>query len=87
MYCAVKGGETYTISRRTVEGNRFWIDWSEQEPASGVTLHNLSKNNEALKETVDVPSEANWLFIYLSNQNDIINNNNIKVERGNKATD
>lgn len=87
MYCAIEGGETYTISRRTVEGNRFWIDWSEQEPESGVTLHNLSKNNEALKVTVDVPSEANWLFFYLSNQSDVINDGNIKVERGNKATD
>ena len=87
MYCAVDGGETYTISRRTIEGNRFWIDWSEQEPASGVTLHSLSRDNEALKVTVDVPSEANWLFIYLSNQSDVINDGNIKVERGNKATD
>ena len=87
MYCAVNGGETYTISRRTVEGNRFWIDWSEQEPASGVALHKLSTNNTALKVTVDLPSEANWLFIYLSNQGDVINDGNIKVERGNKATD
>lgn len=87
MYCAVDGGETYTISRRTVEGNRFWIEWSEQEPAAGVALNSLSRNNTALKVTVDVPSEANWLFIYLSNQSDVINDGNIKVERGNKATD
>ena len=87
MYCAVDGGETYTVSRRVIEGNRFWIDWSEQEPAAGVALHSLSKDNTALKVTVDVPSEANWLFIYLSNQSDVISNGNIKVERGTKPTD
>lgn len=87
MYCAVDGGEAYTVSRRVIEGNRFWIDWSEQEPAAGVALHSLSKDNAALKVTVDVPSEANWLFIYLSNQSDVISDGNIKVERGNKATD
>lgn len=87
MYCAVDGGETYTISRRMIEGNRFWIEWSEQEPASGVILNPLSRDNTALKVTVDVPSEANWLFIYLSNQSDVINDGNIKVERGTKATD
>lgn len=87
MYCAVDGGETYTVSRRVIEGNRFWIDWSEQEPESGVALHSLSKDNNALEVTVDVPSAANWLFIYLSNQSDVINDGNIKVERGTKATD
>ena len=87
MYCAIDGGETYTISRNTIEGNRFWIEWSEQEPASGVSLHLLSNNNTAMKVTVDAPSEANWLFIYLSNQSDEIHDGNIKIERGTKATD
>ena len=88
MYCPVTAGVTYTISRKNVEGNRFRLYWTTEEPASGILVTRAaSYNDSALVYTLTVPSGKNWLFIYLSNQSDVINDGNIKVERGNKATD
>ena len=87
MYCSVTAENTYTVSRKIVEGNRFTIASCADQPASGKTVTLLSTNTSLLSVTVTIPSGHNWLFIYLSNQGDTINNGNIKVEKGNKATD
>lgn len=87
MYCQVEGNQTYTISRKIIEGNRFWLCWAISEPIAGTTVTVFSNNNSLLETTVTSPETAKWLFIYLSNQGDTINGRNIKVEKGNKATD
>ena len=88
MYCSVESGETYTISRKIVEGNRFRLYDSAQEPAVNVQTYKLFDSNDStMKQTITIPQGSHWLLIYLSNQSDTINDGNIKVERGNKATD
>lgn len=88
MYASIEEGKTYTISRKIVEGNRFRLYTTQVEPAVNVAAQALKVDDDTLlKYTFIAPSGANYLFIYLSNQSDNINNGNIKLEIGNKATD
>ena len=88
MYFACEGNQTYTISRKQVEGNRFWIATTTEEPVDGITCDIIfDEDNSILKHTFTTSSTAKYVFIYLSNESDIINNGNIKAEKGNKATD
>jgi len=88
MYFSCEGNQTYTISRKQVEGNRFYIATTTEEPVDGLACNIIfDENNSILKYTFTTPSTAKYVFIYLSNNNDVINNGNIKAEKGNKATD
>ena len=81
-------GEVYSISRTDLRNNRFRYAFTEIEPAQGVEFFGGSGNiptyDNALKiENIVVPSGANYLFLYLSNQADELPN--IKLEKGNVA--
>lgn len=90
FYLSVNEGEVYSISRMEITNNRFRYVFTEQEPASGLTYFggtgNATTYDYSLKiEGIIVPANAKYLFFYLTNQNDQIPN--IKIEKGNKATD
>lgn len=86
MYCKVPSSGDYTISRDVVSGNRFRIFASKTEPAPGVAIRSIGSDNDtALSDTVTVPSDFNYIFIYLSNASDTITSN-IQVEAGTTAT-
>ena len=88
MYFACEGNQTYTISRKQVEGNRFWIATTTEEPVDGLDCDTIfDEDDSILKYTFTTSSTAKYVFIYLSNESDVINNGNIKAEKGNKATD
>lgn len=88
MYAPIEEGKTYTISRKIIESNRFRLYTTQTEPAPNVAAQPLKVNDDSLlKYTFIAPSNANYLFMYLSNQSDNISDGNIKLEIGNKATD
>ena len=87
MFCKVQGGKTYTISRRTVEGNRFQIFCADSMPVVGVTLNLLANEEGELTATVTMPEGYDWLYIYLANDGSDITPDNIQVELGSTATE
>lgn len=87
-YTVVEPGEVWSMQRFGQTNNRFCYVFTEVEPASGVNW--ISGNYPSVDvveqvEGIKVPSNAHYLFVYLSNRADIIPP--IKVEKGNKATD
>lgn len=87
MYMKVPASGKYTISRKIVEGNRFRIYASVNEPANNVSDLALSTNDTALSITVDFPSGYNYLFIYLANDGSNVTGTNVWVEQGDTATE
>lgn len=88
VYCRVIGGQTYTVSRKTIEGNRFRVAATVVEPQVGTSCYVLSggEDDTNLNVTVTVPSGYNYLFVYLSNQSDNCSADNYMVELGSTAT-
>lgn len=88
MFAPITSGETYTISRKNIDSNRFRLYTTQVEPDVDVGVTALKTDDDSmLKYTFVAPNNASHLFIYLSNQSDNINDENIKLEKGNKATD
>lgn len=86
----VKPNEVYSISRVSATNNRFRCSFTTNPPASGVPFFggtgSVSTYDSSLKiENISVPANANYLLVYLTNQNDPIPD--IKIEKGTKATD
>lgn len=87
FYIPVVAGEVWTVSRSSLANNRFDCCFTVEEPANGVLIQGWNSGYRESLEMVGlvVPEGCNYLFLYLSNQNDEMPN--IKVERGNKVTD
>lgn len=88
FYIPVESG-TYTISRKTIESNRFRVALTVDVPDSGVKCAYIASaaSNDALYSiTVTVPKGYNYLFVYLSNQSNECTPGNYQVERGSTAT-
>lgn len=87
FYIPVVAGDIWTISRESTANNRFDYCFTVDEPASGVLVYGWSQAYRESLEIVgiEVPEGYNYLFLYLSNQNDDMPN--IKLEKGNKVTD
>lgn len=87
FYIPVVAGEVWTVSRSSLANNRFDCCFTVDEPANGVLIQGWNSGYRESLEMVGlvVPEGCNYLFLYLSNQNDEMPN--IKVERGNKVTD
>lgn len=87
-YMAVKAGETYSMQRFGQTNNRFCYVFTKTEPGPGVPWiagNYPSQNLVEKAENIKIPEDANYIFIYLSNQASEIPN--IKVEKGSRATD
>lgn len=87
FYVPTVAGEVWTLSRSATENNRFDYCFTIDEPAANVPIYNWNSDHRNDLEIVGitVPEGYNYLFVYLSNQNDDIPN--IKLEKGNKVTD
>lgn len=87
FYIPVVAGEVWTVSRASLANNRFDCCFTVEEPANGVLIQGWNSGYRESLEMVGlvVPEGCNYLFLYLSNQNDEMPN--VKVERGNKVTD
>lgn len=89
IYARVEGGKTYTISRTTIETNRFRMVATVDEPTVGedaVILSNSADNDSLYAVTVTIPDGYNYLFIYLSNQGATVTPGNYQIELGSHAT-
>ena len=83
FYCRIVGGESYTVSRKVNESNRFRVTFTSDEPADNVPfISPYSEFDSALYGTVTAPADANWIFVYLSNQSDNCNADNYMIELG-----
>lgn len=87
FYVSTKAGEEWSLSRSELTNNRFDYMFTIDEPASEVPVKDWTNafRGELKIEGIVVPDGYNYLFLYLSNQNDPMPN--IKLEKGNKATD
>lgn len=87
FYIPTVPGDVWSISRSSLDNNRFDYCFTIDEPANGVLIYNWhSGYREALKiEGVVTPADCNYIFLYLSTQDDPLPD--IKLEKGNKATD
>ena len=89
IFARVKSGKTYTVSRKTIEGNRFRVAATVDYPASEVQcklLANDSQQDTALTVTVTIPDGYNYIFVYLSNQSDDCTAGNYQIELGSTAS-
>lgn len=80
-------GEVYSISRTTTNCNRFRYGFTTEPPGDYVTMFGMSStvNDTALKhENIVVPRGARYLFLYLSNQADEIDD--VQIELNATAT-
>lgn len=85
MVVEVTGGETYTISRDIVSGNRFHIYGTETRPAVGVATHIIAQQNSALQITFTTADTDKYILVYLANDGSEITSN-IQLETGSTAT-
>lgn len=85
MVAEVIGGETYTISRDVVSGNRFHIYGTETQPTVGVATHVIAQDNSGLSITFTVPTTDNYILVYLANDGSEITSK-IQLERGSSAS-
>ena len=89
FYIPVEEGDVWTLSRGSLSNNRFDYCFTIDEPTNGTLIYGWNSGaREQLKiEGIVVPvgSGYKYLVLYLSNQNDELDN--VKLERGDKATD
>lgn len=87
FYIPTTAGDVWSMSRADLSNNRFDYCFCIDEPTSGCLIYQWNSGaRELLKiEGIAVPEGYNYLFVYLSNQNDDLPN--IKIERGEYATD
>ena len=70
----------FSFVRNTVEGNRFRVYGTTEEPASGVTVNALfTSDDSALSGWFPVPQAYRYIFIYLSNAGASISAGNIAI--------
>ncbi|RKD26677.1 hypothetical protein BEP19_15830 [Ammoniphilus oxalaticus] len=85
-YMRVNEGEIYSISRKTLENNRFRVGFTEVEPAHNVPYFGeIDRDNFYKIESITVPAGANFLAVYLSNEGGSISE--VMIEKGHKASD
>jgi hypothetical protein len=83
----VIAGNKYTISRQTVEGNRFNWYFTPTYPQNGDTPYNIGSTTEtSLSATVTVPNGMSFLVVYFATNASDISQSEIQVELGNTAT-
>ena len=94
FYIPVQPGEVYSISRTKLHGNRFRYAFTATEPAAGVSWFGGTMGTAAYDEVMKiegivVPEGAAYLIFYLRYAGTWIDAaaNEIKLERGHKATD
>lgn len=88
FYVPTMAGDVWSISRSSIDvTNRFDYGFTVDEPTFGVRIYdwNSSYRDKTKIEGIIIPEGYNYLFVYLSNQND--DASSVKIERGNKATD
>jgi phage minor structural protein len=78
-YTTCKEGDIFSVSRDSLSNNRFRVVFSSEEPANNVETFggtgNVGTYDSSLKiENIVAPQNANYIFIYLSNQSDTIPN-------------
>ena len=85
----VKSGDYWTLYRLSSVNNRWRLYWLAEEPKDGSPILSMAFNGDSTGanhiNTVIVPDNATWGFIYLSNAADQVPD--IMLEKGNKATD
>ena len=81
MMAEVTGGETYTISRDIISGNRFHIYGTETQPAVGVETHIIAQQNSALQITFTTAETDKYILVYLANDGSEITSK-IQLEKG-----
>lgn len=89
-YIPCSQGDIFSISRNSLSNNRFRVVFTSDEPANNIEFFggtwNVSTYDNSLKiENIIAPKNANYIFVYLSNQGDIMPSE-IQLEKG-QATD
>lgn len=86
VWCEIppaSSNRAFSFVRNTVEGNRFRVYGTTEEPASGVTANALhSSDDSALSGWFPVPQAYRYIFIYLSNAGGTISAGNIAIYDG-----
>ena len=86
VWCEIppaSSNRAFSFVRNTVEGNRFRVYGTTEEPASGVTASALhSSDDSALSGWFPVPQAYRYIFIYLSNAGGTISAGNIAIYDG-----
>ena len=88
LYISIKGGETYTISKRL--SSRFAIATTEELPSNNVDLFNAKQNNNATSLTITTSTNAKYLCVFFLHSSDTLTEqqilDSIQIEKGNQAT-
>ena len=90
-YVKIKANNYYSVSREKLT-NRFRAVFTETKPVSGIeafggTENNTTYDNSYKIENIKAPENANYLFIYLSNQGDNTDEINLQIEENITSTD
>lgn len=90
-YTSCKEGDVFSLSRNNTINNRFRVVFTTEEPANGVeffggTGQTTTYDNSLKIENIIAPQNANYIFIYLSNQSDELPSE-IQLEKGPTATE
>ena len=90
VYCPIKGGETYTVSK--IASARFTIATTTDLPANNVSINDYISNNSATSLTIQTTENDKYIvaFVYLASadtgktQQEIVDS--VQVEQGSTAT-
>ena len=90
-YISCKEGDVFSLSRNDTTNNRFRVVFTTEEPANGVeyfggTGQTPAYDNSLKIENIVAPKNANYIFIYLSNEGDELPSE-MQLERSSVATD
>ena len=90
-YISCKEGDVFSLSRNDTTNNRFRVVFTTEEPANGVeyfggTGQTPAYDNSLKIENIVAPKNANYIFIYLSNEGDGLPSE-MQLERSPVATD
>ena len=90
FYTACREGDIFSMSRDKLTNNRFRYSFTNIEPASGVDFfggiggNDTTYDNSYKIENIITPPNANYIFLYLSNNADELPN--IQLEKNETAT-
>lgn len=89
-YIQCEPGDVFSLSRNEITNNRFKVVFATEKPEAAVLFFEgaqLYAYYDSLEiENIVVPSNANYLFIYLSTQADSLPTN-LQLEEGSVATE
>lgn len=90
-YISCKEGDVFSLSRNDTTNNRLRVVFTTEEPANGVeyfggTGQTPAYDNSLKIENIVAPKNANYIFIYLSNEGDELPSE-MQLERNPVATD